>query len=317
MTAPRPAAALLALALAAAAGCSRGPADGGGPLSWHAAFSANGVPVGWPVTLTVTADYPADARLELPEPGGPGMLVLDRRLDPPRTARGRTRVRAEYRLVSFDPGTHAAYIGEVAVVAADGAVLARRRPDAALRVESLRPDPAAPPRGPRGALPAPPAVPPVVWVLPLIALLAAAITGAAIALRRRAARPRPGPPRLPPHARALAALEALRAGGRLDDGDPEPLYRESSAIVRGYIEERFGLRAPESTTEEFLRAAAESRGLDPAARLGVAAFLEACDLVKFARHQPDRPRRAEALDAAVAFVRATVPAPAPPPEATP
>ena len=65
-----------------------------------------------------------------------------------------------------------------------------------------------------------------------------------------------------------------------------------SDILRRYIENRFGVRAPEQTTEEFLTAASGIR-LHEKAILGnnrplLADFLTHCDLVKFARHEPTR-----------------------------
>src|SRR5258707_12752244 len=47
---------------------------------------------------------------------------------------------------------------------------------------------------------------------------------------------------------ALAALQRLRQ----DSPTVEVFYTRLSDIVRQYIEDRFGLHAPERTTEEFL-----------------------------------------------------------------
>ena len=60
------------------------------------------------------------------------------------------------------------------------------------------------------------------------------------------------PPPPPPHERALQALQALLSRHLPEQGDVEPYFVELSEILRRYVEDRFGLRAPEQTTEEFL-----------------------------------------------------------------
>ena len=98
---------------------------------------------------------------------------------------------------------------------------------------------------------------------------------------------------------ALAALRRLR-----EEKLPiEVFYTQLSDIVRQYIEGRFGLRAPERTTEEFLAEAAlpeqHMKVLRP--------FLQECDLVKFARFLPGEADRQRALAAAEKFVEETRP----------
>ncbi|MBK9071274.1 MAG: hypothetical protein IPL79_09775 [Myxococcales bacterium] len=88
---------------------------------------------------------------------------------------------------------------------------------------------------------------------------------------------------------ARARLSELIARGAPDGQDLAVLdawYVELSAIVRLYIEQRFGLRAPELTSEEFLVVAKESEALAGPQRTQLAAFLEACDRVKFAGYHP-------------------------------
>lgn len=69
-------------------------------------------------------------------------------------------------------------------------------------------------------------------------------------------------------------------------GDARWYVGEVSDAVRGYLEGRFGLRAPEQTTEEFLAGLAgkELPGMGNAAGLGE--FMGWCDLVKFAGWKP-------------------------------
>ena len=78
-----------------------------------------------------------------------------------------------------------------------------------------------------------------------------------------------------------------------------------SGILRYYIEWRFGLRAPEQTTEEFLDAMLVAGGPIAAYRELLSAFLTHCDLVKFARHQPAASDMDNVLQRAREFVEQT------------
>jgi hypothetical protein len=71
-------------------------------------------------------------------------------------------------------------------------------------------------------------------------------------------------------------------------GDPERFCTVLSEIVRVYLEERFRIRAPEQTTEEFLADTQKNSILDQKHRDLLAGFLEQCDLVKFAGYEPVR-----------------------------
>lgn len=306
--------ALAALVLSGA--CHRSmPADPPGQsLALHLGLSTNGVPVGTPVTFMLAAWHPQDSRVEWVEPGSPRVVVLQRKDFPDQTRGARILTRAEYSVISLEVGSHPVMTGEVRVVTSDGKILARAKPDVVLRMESLLKQPPAPPRSSMGALPGPPAVPTWLWVFPMVALAAALIAGAGLLWSRRPRRPA-APPRLaPPHERALAGLARLRESEAWKNENAEALSVESSRIIRTYIEERFQVQAPELTTEEFIRAASASAGLDVGARMRVGRFLEECDLVKFARHCPDRAGLEELLRSAEMFVRETVPASVPSPE---
>ncbi|MBP7274911.1 MAG: hypothetical protein KBA51_01765 [Kiritimatiellae bacterium] len=296
-------------ALALGFGCSRGPADSGEPLDIRVALSTNSVRIGTPVSLQVTAFYPADARLDWIEPGSENLMTSRLHVSERKISKDRMKSVWAYRVLPVAVGSHAVFTGEVRTVSSAGAPLAAHRPDLTLRVESMNPDIKAPPRAMRGPLDPPDLVPRWVWVLPLVAILAAlAGLAARLAARRVREAVSRGPPPLPPHEKALAALHALETSGVVDAEDPEPMFVQSSGIVRTYVEERFHVRAPELTTEEFLRAATDSSELTPAARTGVGRFLGDCDLVKFARHQPDLSARHAALNSAIGFVESTVPA---------
>src|SRR5207245_506058 len=82
----------------------------------------------------------------------------------------------------------------------------------------------------------------------------------------RPKRAAPSAPRRPPHEIAAAELERLRGRRLVEHGAFKEYYSALSDIVRRYLEDRFKLRAPEMTTEEFLLATARDGRLMPAHR---------------------------------------------------
>lgn len=107
------------------------------------------------------------------------------------------------------------------------------------------------------------------------------------------------PPRIAAPEHALADLERLLAGDLLRRGEFKPFYQRLSDILRRYIEARFGVHAPEQTTEEFLESMRRHPDLFQANRDVLKDFLRHCDLVKFAEHLPEL----EEVDSAVATCR--------------
>jgi len=143
-----------------------------------------------------------------------------------------------------------------------------------------------------------------VWVL----IGAALVAGAAILfLRRMRERKVAAPPLLPPHLAAYAELDRLLAMNLISQGRVKEYYIRLSDIVRRYIEGRFGLKAPDRTTEEFLAEAGASGLLDARARTLVGDFLEQCDMVKFAQYGPTGDEITGAHAAAKRFVDETAP----------
>jgi len=146
------------------------------------------------------------------------------------------------------------------------------------------------------------------WWYAIAGLGAALVVVAGLAAIRWMTRPHAAPPPPPPHERALAALRDLAAAGLLDRGEIAPYYERLSWIVRTYLEERYGIMAPERTTKEFLRDAAQHPALGPDDRNELASFLRAADMAKFAKFQPPRTESESALEAARRFVERTTPA---------
>jgi hypothetical protein len=154
------------------------------------------------------------------------------------------------------------------------------------------------------------------WWLGGGALALAAIGWVCYRLVARPRRARPATPPPPPHEVANAALDALWAQRLVEQGAFKEFYSALSDIVRRYLEERFRVRAPEMTTEEFLVASSRDGRLAAAHRRLLGDFLGESDLVKFARHVPSLADTTRAFDAARRFVEETAPATTPAAERT-
>ena len=116
-----------------------------------------------------------------------------------------------------------------------------------------------------------------------IALLVSAVAAVGFWLwwRRRIAPEVPGIPENPADI-ARRRLDAARSMA----SDPRRFGNEVSAALREYLEARFGLRAPEQTTEEFIGDLRSRPLLDERHQASLAAFLGQCDLLKFAGARP-------------------------------
>jgi hypothetical protein len=112
----------------------------------------------------------------------------------------------------------------------------------------------------------------------------------------------------PPHIWALGQLDDLLAAKLIERGMVHEFYYRLSGIVRTYIELRFGLMAPERTTEEFLVEAERSDALGWGHKDLLGEFLGACDLVKYARHEPRGAEIDASTQAARRFISETRPA---------
>lgn len=142
-----------------------------------------------------------------------------------------------------------------------------------------------------------------------------AVAGAGIALALataawwwwRRSKAASAPPPVPAHQRALAAIEALLAEDILSQTGFKPFYLRLSDIVRRYVEERFGLRAPERTTQEFLAEMASASSIRSDHQALLRGFLRQADMVKFAEFVPSAEEAGAAVDAAKRFVQQTVP----------
>ena len=159
------------------------------------------------------------------------------------------------------------------------------------------------------------------WLLLWPWLLAAlAVAGAAYWYARRRGRDGPEPafePEIPAHEAALAALERLEASNLLERGQVKDFHISVSQILREYVEGRFRIDALEMTSGELI-AALGTADLGDELIGETRRFLDACDLVKFAKRRPSEAESRGLIPVARRFVdetRPPEPRPAPAEEA--
>jgi hypothetical protein len=113
--------------------------------------------------------------------------------------------------------------------------------------------------------------------------------------------------RMPVKPANIAAFEELERIRSLfaTTGDIREYYFMISDCVRAYIENAFGLRAPEMTTEEFLGSMDGSRSLSDDEKSLLKEFLRTCDMVKFAKHVPSSAEAGSVFDTAKNFISQT------------
>lgn len=216
-----------------------------------------------------------------------------------------------YRLRSFVPGDHLVPKLRVTVhpPGKASAPVVLETEERLLSFEGLVPDDARDIRPEKGGLPVPG---PIRWQ-PLAAVAGVLLVASFLMNRKRARvkRAAPAPSKVPPDIAALRALDELERQGLAARGEVKEHFYRLSAILRAYIEARFGVAAPEMTSEEFLEATAASDVLPRRHRDSLADFMRVADLAKYARFEPGPDEIASTLEAARRFVLETPAVPAP------
>ena len=147
------------------------------------------------------------------------------------------------------------------------------------------------------------------WVLVGLFLLGGGLIGIGVWFwcRRQRPRDRQQVHTVLPHEWAFEQLRQLVSEELAQQGRTKEFYHRLSDILRRYIELRFGLHAPERTTEEFLSELGSDRTLEPKHKDLLKAFLVHCDLVKFAEFQPSTKEVQRAFDGCKEFIVETEP----------
>jgi len=150
---------------------------------------------------------------------------------------------------------------------------------------------------------------PAYWPLAAAGVVIVSVAALLVVWLARRRKVRTAPQRIiPAHVWALSQLDLLAREELIEQGQFHAFYFRLSDIVRQYIERRFGIMAPERTTEEFLREARRDSSLSDEHKELLGGFLRAADMVKFALHEPSIDESRTAFDAARGFVEQTTPA---------
>ena len=283
-----------------------------GPVAVTAKISPDPSQVGDLIKLELTAAYPAGYTVNLPLGLvlDPLHLVSVDESEPESTGQG-------FRKIFTITAQHFA-VGDARVPAfpltylgPDGAVQTVQVPPTPFTVSSLlanEPDPKRQPEDPPVSLEYPNRRAEIIIYSAAAALLVGLVGGLLWARWRRRPKPIVLPPPVPAHVTAYQQLDELQKAELVARGAYQDYYLQLTEIAKGYIEGRFGIDALDRTTDELRRALEQAAAqIAPLTPRELVRFLQACDLVKFARFAPP----GEEAEAALAEVRKMVDATAP------
>lgn len=115
----------------------------------------------------------------------------------------------------------------------------------------------------------------------------------------------PPPPPIPAHRKAEKALEQLRGDPIWTTPNVDASAVALSLILRTYIEDRFGIQAPDLTTEEFLLSVEQEAPWPEEKQAGLKRFFTATDRIKFAGDRPEREVLDELMSSVEEFIAST------------
>lgn len=262
--------------------------------------------VGESIAYTLRVETAAGESVVFPEPAGGRIGKLEINHSSPEAAEDGVREK-KFVLQGFEAGSFTLPGPEVTVRKEDGEEMVLAGPELEIEIISVLgdegedteirelKDPIGLPRSYR-------------WILYLIGG-AAVLFSIAYLLYRKFFRRGPVIPPLPPPRPAgeiaREELERIRQANLPGQGLIKEYYSQVSDTVRLYLENRFNLKAPERTTEEFLQEMATTSHLSQDQQQLVGDFLAESDLVKFARYGPTEKEIAGVFAAAVRLVEET------------
>lgn len=105
-----------------------------------------------------------------------------------------------------------------------------------------------------------------------------------------------------PRQRALFELNELVSKNLVDKGLIKDFYIELTHVVRRYIERKYGIKAPERTTEEFIAEAIALEDFPKQYIPELKEFLASADMVKFAKQEASKATADSATTAAKNYI---------------
>ncbi len=307
---------VLAFAAATLAACASGEPAGDAeakpPAELRASVDRTVATTGDLITYTVEVERDPEVEVELDEPGADiaGFRIVDLGRAPAETlASGRLLELRWYELRADLVGSYVlpALTATYSEPSGPGGDL--EAGEISVEVESVLPEDRSEATDIRDIKPLRRIDTAVSWLLWTgLALAAAALGLAAWWWRRR--RPdgsAPEAPPAPPYDLAIRELERLRRTDFSDLRELRRYYFAVSAVIRAYVEGRFGLNATDLTTEEILDRLGGLVRLEPLQARRLERFLVATDQVKFAAHLPASEEIERTYEQALGFVTATRP----------
>jgi hypothetical protein len=265
--------------------------------------------VGDRITMTVTVEHPAGTRVAWPDSLDLAPFeALDARIAPTTQADGTARSTATFTLAAFELGELEIPSFDVEVVGTGGESETLSTEAWGVEIVSVGVDESGDIRDIRGPLSIPMSLLRMLLLALVPLLLVALLYTLARRLRSRDEEPEPARPALerPAHEIALEALAALEGSGMLERGEVKEYHIDVSDILRTYVERRFRVDALEMTTREVLQGL-EREGVDDSFREGLSAFLDQCDMVKFAKVRPGPDQSRQVLELGRRIVQRSAP----------
>ncbi len=279
------------------------------PVSVRAWVDRADVVPGRPFWMSVEVDQATDVQFELPDPGASieRLVLMKVESDPVQKAAGRLLYTQRFQLKAPLPGTYLIpgvegpwRLGDEVGTAGSGPILIEAKRTGG--TEEAGDDEL---RGLKGvAQPDPNRRPLVAGGVALAGLLL--LMGWLLKRRRDTTAP---VPMTPPWELARQSLKRLEESGQADAADQGPFAFSVSAILRVYLEDRFGFPAFRMTTPEVLRALPPELARDIKVEHAIRSILEASDRVKFARDPVIRSELQEWLAGLRLVIDRTFPAP--------
>jgi hypothetical protein len=249
------------------------------------------VTIGEKVTYTLEIDADNDLKIEFPSyvTGLGGFMVKDFGKDEKKIGRNRTRQRQWYLLDTYTTGSYLIPQQQVRVELPDGRRETLKSPEIFVEVKSLI--------GEEGEdvglrdIKKPLTVKedaPVVLITAILLIILVAVGAILWRLYLKKMAFRKKEPALSPDEIAFRELERIESLGLLEKSKIKEYYYLVSLALRRYLENRFSLKAPEQTTEEFLESIVNSDKLEGRHVNILKEYLNHCDLVKYAKFDPGK-----------------------------
>ncbi len=266
------------------------------------------ITIGEKVTYTLEIDTDNDLKVEFPSyvTGLGGFIVKDFGKDEKKIGRKRTRKKQWYLLDTYTTGSYVIPQQQVTAKLPDGRRETLKSPEIFVEVKSVMSAEGeeAGLRDIKGPLMVKKGAPIfLITAILLILLVAAGLMLRKLYLNKITAQRKE--PALTPEEIVFKELERIESLGLLEKSKIKEYYYLVSLALRTYLENRFSLKAPEQTTEEFLGSVINSDKLEGRHINILKEYLNHCDLVKYAKFDPGKAQAESLVDTTRRFIEET------------